>query len=553
MLRRKLAESLTFRIFLITLLLLLSAGGVAFGLIAWAAPSTYTAVVNDDLARQTDRLAERLADTALADSGPLLDAFIRATGANVMLAGPDGSTVETGSLLAWKRPDEAGEVSETAMSQTSEAAASLPGEEDSYVTYSAYEADPDTAVTVTLSEQPAISASIAAEVHFADQEDAFMLYVTPRIRAENLAVRALAQIAPWLLLALLFFSFLCALFYSRYITRPIVRLSDIAEKMARLDFGWECGDSRKDEIGKLGRSLNEVSGRLSAALKELEAANQALRGEMEREREQERKRTAFFSAASHELKTPVTILKGQLSGMLEGVGVYRNREKYLLRSLQITGRMEGLIREMLSISRLETDAVPKQETVNLSDLVKRQLDCGRELLEQRAQRLLSQITPGITVTGNASLLEKAVGNLLSNAALYSPAGAEIRVYCAAQESRPVLIMENTGAKIGEEALPRLFDAFYREEGSRNRSTGGSGLGLYLVRLILQQHGAECAIKNTADGVRVTVRFPQNGSSLKTQTASIFSSQNRVTLLISERKKAAGSAMISTLPAGGKRR
>ena len=141
MLRRKLAESLTFRIFLITLLLLLGAGGVAFGLIAWAAPSTYTAVVNDDLARQTDRLAERLADTALADSGPLLDAFIRATGANVMLAGPDGSTVETGSLLAWKNPDEEG---------------------DPYVTYSAYEADPDTAVTVTLSEQPAISASIAA-------------------------------------------------------------------------------------------------------------------------------------------------------------------------------------------------------------------------------------------------------------------------------------------------------------------------------------------------------------------------------------------------------
>ena len=121
------------------------------------------------------------------------------------------------------------------------------------------------------------------------------------------------------------------------------------------------------------------------------------------------------------------------------------------------------------------------------------------------------------------LLEKAVGNLLSNAALYSPAEAEIRVYCAAQEGRPVLIMENTGVQIGEEALPRLFDAFYREEGSRNRSTGGSGLGLYLVRLILQQHGAECAIENTADGVRVTVRFPQNGSSLKTQTASIFSS------------------------------
>ena len=143
------------------------------------------------------------------------------------------------------------------------------------------------------------------------------------------------------------------------------------------------------------------------------AANQALRGEVEREREQERKRMAFFSAASHELKTPVTILKGQLSGMLEGVDVYRNRDKYLLRSLQITGRMEHLIQEMLSISRMETGAGSKQEAVNLSALVERQLDYSRDLMEQRAQRLLPRITPGITVNGDASLLEKAVGNLFS--------------------------------------------------------------------------------------------------------------------------------------------
>ena len=87
MLRRKLAESLTIRIFLITVLLLLGAGTVTFGLIAWATPSTYTAVVNDDLTRQTDRLVGKLADTDLADSGPLLDDFIRDTGADAVLAG----------------------------------------------------------------------------------------------------------------------------------------------------------------------------------------------------------------------------------------------------------------------------------------------------------------------------------------------------------------------------------------------------------------------------------------------------------------------------------
>ena len=96
-----------------------------------------------------------------------------------------------------------------------------------------------------------------------------------------------------------------------------------------------CGERRRDEIGQLGRSLDEMARRLSAALTDLENANQALRGEVARERELDRQRMAFFSAASHELKTPVTILKGQLAGMLEGVGVYRDRDKYLLRSLQV--------------------------------------------------------------------------------------------------------------------------------------------------------------------------------------------------------------------------
>ena len=103
-------------------------------------------------------------------------------------------------------------------------------------------------------------------------------------------------------------------------------------------------------------------------------------------------------------------------------------------------------------------------------------------------------------------IRKAVGNLLSNASLYSPEGAEIRVWCGMQEGSPVLTVENTVAHISEEALPHLFEAFYREEGSRNRATGGSGLGLYLVKMILDRHGAECAIENTADGVRATVRF-----------------------------------------------
>ena len=500
MLRRKISESLTVRIFLITAWVLLGAGGVTFGLVALAAPVTYTTVINDDLTRQVDDLLGDLARSSFEDCGPLLDAFIRTTGASAALLGPDGEIAATGSLLAAQSlreddPTMVGAASECIVTSVDDTAA---------VAWETGTAEAKDMVSVTMSEQDAM----LVDVRFADQQELYSLCVTPRIEAENVAVRALIQMAPWLLLTLLAFSLLCALVYSRYITRPIVRLSGIAGKMAELDFTWECGEERRDEIGKLGRSLDEMSRRLSTALRELENANHALRGEVEQERELDRQRMAFFSAASHELKTPVTILKGQLSGMLEGVDVYRDRDKYLLRSLQVTGRMENLISEMLEISRMETGtAAIRREPVTLSGLLERQLALDAELLEQRGQRLASTLTPGVLVGGDASLLGKAVENLLSNASLYSPQGAEIRVWCGREEEHPALTIENTGVHISQEALPHLFEAFYREEGSRNRDTGGSGLGLYLARMILERHGAVCTLENTEAGVRATVLFP----------------------------------------------
>ena len=311
MLRRKIAESLTIRIFLITAAILLFAVGATFALIAWATPLTYTAVVNEDLTRLTKNLAEALSNTDLKDSGPLLDAFVRSAGADVTLLDADGQAVDTGSKLA---------LSPRSVANSAETTRDDTDAEETGVTW-VTDIGGEQEVAFTFSEQD----TIACEVQLADQTERCILYVTPRVKAENLAVRALLQMAPWLVLVLTVVSLVCAHVYSRCITRPIVRLSGIAGRMAELDFGWVCREKRRDEIGALGRSLDELSRRLSAALTELEGANRALRGEVEQERELDRQRTAFFSAASHELKTPVTILKGQLSGMLEGVDVYRDR------------------------------------------------------------------------------------------------------------------------------------------------------------------------------------------------------------------------------------
>ncbi len=329
------------------------------------------------------------------------------------------------------------------------------------------------------------------------------LTVQGGLRAVNQAVEALDRLLPPLLAIMLAFSLLGSFFYARFITRPIVSLSRIARRLAGLDFTARWDARRTDEIGVLGDSLNLLSDNLSGALDELQTANQALRRDIERERELERQRLAFFSAASHELKTPVTILRGQLSGMLARVGVYRDRERYLARALEVTGRMEGLIREILTISRIESGgfALPA-ERVEIGALLDEQIGLDRELIDEKALRLEADIRPGCFVSGSKRLLANALDNALMNAILYSPRGAALRVRLIGRDLR----VENTGAALPEDALKQLFTPFYRVEPSRNRKSGGSGLGLYLTRRILALHGADCGVENIEDGVRFWARF-----------------------------------------------
>lgn len=489
MLLAKLRESLTARLFCLTFAIVLAASATTFGLIALVTPVSYTAVLTDQITQRLDQLLDTLAETDFDDAIPILADFILDCDVEVELYDPTGSQLIFHGLYEDNSMFATG--SDYSVSTT-------------YATIDAVTGSGDSTVSITTAE----SSTIATEVVFRDRAEPYEMIISPYTRAVNEAVQALKQVAPWLLLAMLLFSAACAFFYSRYLARPIVRLSGIAQRMAGMDFGWQCQEQRRDEIGVLGRSLDHMAQQLSGALTELKQANDALRGEMEQERELERQRLAFFSAASHELKTPITILKGQLTGMLDGVDVYRDRDKYLARSLQVTGRMETLVQEILTVSRMESGATAFHPApLNLSELVRQQLELDRGLFEQRQMRVQVRLTPVLTLRADAAMLAKAVENVLSNAAAYSPDGALIRVQTRLAGGHAILTIENTGVQIDDAALPHLFEAFYREEQSRNRKSGGSGLGLYLVRIILDQHGADYHIENIPDGVRFTVRFP----------------------------------------------
>ena len=176
MLRKRIRESLTARIFVITAGILLFAGAITFSFIAWATPSTYTAVVNDDLTAQVNALVEKLADTSLADCGNLLDEFVLSSGANAMLVGPDGHLVDTGAKLTIQAVYEDNAMIITAPEQ--ENAVSYHGRNipEDHTT--------DDTMSVTMSEQ----ATITAEVTFTGQSENYILYVAPRIETESAAL-----------------------------------------------------------------------------------------------------------------------------------------------------------------------------------------------------------------------------------------------------------------------------------------------------------------------------------------------------------------------------
>ena len=159
---------------------------------------------------------------------------------------------------------------------------------------------------------------------FADSDSIYTLLVTRNTAKHTQTEEAIQGTLPVLCTVVLFGSIISAFFYSWYITAPIKKVCKLSKQMADMDFSGFCSAGRTDEIGVLSDSLNTLSRKLEVALSELQEANQKLQADIDMERRLEKQRVEFFAAASHESKTPITIIKGQLQGMLYQVGHYKD-------------------------------------------------------------------------------------------------------------------------------------------------------------------------------------------------------------------------------------
>ena len=451
--RKKIKSSLWLKIFLLLTTLLFAVSILLYGTIMAVMPASYKYALTSNYTEQVSRLIEDLEHHDLDDATQKIYEFCINNNAGALLSGNQTSLSFGEGILDEQQREQ--NVFQTA------------------------------------------SASLALE------NGTYTLQITMSARAVNQLTETFWRLLPIVGIAVLTISLIASYFVTRLLTKPILEISDISKRLTTLDMTWRCDTSRTDEVGTLALNLNTMAARLDSTLKELSAANKKLQADIEQERRQEKLRVDFFRAVSHELKTPITVLKGELEGMIYQVGEYKDRDTHLRQSLRTVNDMELLVKEILSASRMAgSDFSLTLSDVDLSQLVR---ECCRKwqgAAEDREQRFHAEIEDGRTCQGDMALLQKAVSNIIGNAVAHSPSQAEISVTLAGN----ILQVRNSGVSIDSANLEKIFEPFYRVDRSHNRNTGGSGLGLYIVKTILERHGFSFRMNSTDDEVCFTVIF-----------------------------------------------
>ena len=347
------------KVFLLTALLLFGLSLVVYGLLAWLMPQTYSHKLNASLDEQTVSFLAGLEEVAFSDSGGLFDQFARNREIYSMELYDDN-----GVLIPLPSAQAPAAYGETSLAGYGEGNVALSAEEE------------------TGEDAPVLAGHYYFS--FGDSQERYLLLVYGKAGQIAELQQAFLRLFPFLSAVVLLVSLLVSWIYSRMITKPVLEISRISEEMSELHLEWQLDGSRTDELGTLEKSLNLLSHNLSAALSDLQDANKKLEDDIEREKKLEQARTDFFSAVSHELKTPITVIKGQLEGMLLGIGAYKDHGKYLARSLEVANTLEAMVQEILTISRLDAAGADfKKDNFDCVQVIRRYLSETEDLMAEK--------------------------------------------------------------------------------------------------------------------------------------------------------------------------
>lgn len=295
---------------------------------------------------------------------------------------------------------------------------------------------------------------------------------------------------------------LIMIFVSSQYTKPILALAKLAQKMEELNFNVRYEEKRSDEIGILGHSMNSLSDKLQETISELKTANNELQLDLQRRSEQEQMRQEFLANVSHELKTPIALIQGYAEGLQENVNDDpESRDFYCEVIVDEADKMNKMVKKLLSLNQLEFgNGQVHLEHFDVREVVKSVLAASDILFRQQAITLSFAEPDPVFVWADEYMTEEVVMNYISNAINHIGGERIIEVKIMSNDGRARISVFNTGEKIPEEEIDKIWNKFYKVDKARTREYGGNGIGLSIVKAIMEAHNQQFGVKNYDNGV-----------------------------------------------------
>lgn len=333
-----------------------------------------------------------------------------------------------------------------------------------------------------------------------------MFFMSVPVDSIREAVKISNQLLQYLGLVLIVIGSVASIFMTRHFTRPIYRLSQLSERMSRLDFNakYEPDSGSTTEIETLGNSMNTLSDRLNEAIGQLQAANAQLQKDIKEKERIDEMRKEFIADVSHELKTPIALIQGYAEGLVEGMAEDpENRDYYCNVIMDEAGKMNKMVKQLLTLSALESGRVQTEmRAFDIAELIRGVVQANQLVIRSKEADVEVDVQEQVTVCGDEFQIEEVVTNYLNNALNHVDDRKKIRIRMVQKPDagKVRVLVYNTGKPIPEEELGKLWQKFYKVDKARTRAYGGSGIGLSIVKAIMDRHHQAYGVINREDGV-----------------------------------------------------
>ena len=296
-------------------------------------------------------------------------------------------------------------------------------------------------------------------------------------------------------------------YISKRFSNPISELNSIAKKMSNLDFSHKYVVTDDDEINELGKSINVMSDKLEKTINQLRKTNIELEKDIEKKSKIDEMRKSFISDVSHELKTPIALIQGYSEGLLENVNTDEESRKFYAEViLDETNKMDKLVKQLLELTKLEYETREFNNTrFNIVELEKEIIRTSHVMITEKDVKVEFNADEKIEVYADDFYISQVITNYFTNAIKHAKEVngekyIKITNTKKAESGKVRVSVFNTGDNISEENVSRIWNRFFKIDEARNREDGGTGIGLSIVRAIMNNYGSEYGVENKENGV-----------------------------------------------------